>query len=364
MSFMPLHSTTRERDLLEPAAFRAHFQGLLDEFLTEKTRDVAQLTASPDIQFICDYPRQLASGGKRVRPYVAYLMFRALGGRGDERALKLLVALELFHLFCLVHDDIIDNGAQRHGLPTVQRAVAARWTAKPDSERLASAQALLLGDMIFAWAQEAFYGNCDFSSSTLGNARRYFSCMIDEVVLGEMLDVDLMAQNEATFAAIQQKMLLKTASYTFIRPMQIGAALADKGAQAEKFCHDFGLAVGLAFQIQDDLLDLIGTSHATQKTVLSDLREGQHTYFTQYIFECGTHAQREQLRAWMGTEISPQEQPKVRQLFEESGAIKQGCSDIARHLQRAHELLNDSPIPPRYREVFARLLSRLENRPS
>ena len=351
-------------DLLEPHAFRARFQSELDAFIGEKTRHVVQLATSQNIEFLCNYPRRLAIGGKRVRPYVAYLMFRALGGRGEERALKLLVSLELFHLFCLVHDDIIDNGTQRHGLPTVQCAVALRLAGKPDAARLAKAQAILLGDMIFAWAQEAFYSNRDFEAALLEAARPYFVRMIDEVVLGEMLDVDLMARADATGAEIQQKMLLKTASYTFIRPLQIGAALAGQGAQTEKFCHDFGLAVGLAFQIQDDLLDLIGTPQATKKTLFSDLREGQHTYFTQYIFECGTKAEREQLRAWLGTDISLEEQPRVRQLFEESGALKQGCSDIARHLQRAHQLLETSPMPPKYRGAFAVLLSRLENRPS
>ena len=361
---MRLRSTARESDVLDPGAFRARFQEPLNEFIAEKTREVIQFSPSPNVEFICDYPRKLAVGGKRVRPYVAYLMFRALGGRGDERALRLLVSLELFHLFCLVHDDIIDNGTQRHGVPTVQRAVEARLQNRPDAARLANAQALLLGDMIFAWAQEAFYSNRDFETPILNAARRYFSRMIDEVVLGEMLDVDMMAREATNFAEIQQKMLLKTASYTFIRPMQIGAALAGRGAQTEKFCHEFGLAVGLAFQIQDDLLDIMGTAQATQKTLFSDLREGQHTYFTQYVFECGTAAQRDQLRAYMGTDIQPEEQARVRELFADSGALLQGRADINRHLRRAHKLLEESPIPQRHRGVFAALLARLENRPA
>lgn len=357
----------REAELLDLSAFRGCFQPYLESLIAEKTRECEQHAPSPELRFICDYPRRLAvAGGKRLRPYAAYLMFRALGGQGDERALKLLVSLELFHLFCLVHDDIIDNGTQRHGLPTVQRAIAMRLDKNnPDGERIANAQALLLGDMIFAWAQEAFHSNRDFDAATLSAARRPFSRMIDEVVLGEMMDVDMMAREVTTFAAIHQKMLLKTASYTFIRPLQIGAALSGavgRRPETEAFCHDFGLAVGLAFQIQDDLLDLTGMPQATQKTLFSDLREGQHTYFTQYVFECGTAAQREQLSEWMGADIQPEDHTDILALFEASGALLQGRADIARYLQRAQELLYSSPIPRRHYPAFENLLSRLNNR--
>lgn len=359
---------TREKALLDLSAFQQRFQAPLDRFLAEKTQSCALSEATPSLRLMCDYPcRMAAARGKRVRPYMAYLMYRALGGQEDDKALRLLVSLELFHLFCLVHDDIIDNGTERHGLPTVQNAMAAQLRGQKfarDAERIGQAQALLLGDMLFGWAQEAFHANRDFEGSALHAAQRYFSRMVDEVVLGEMLDVDMMARESVTFAAIEQKMLLKTASYTFIRPMQIGAALAGRGVAAEKFCHEFGLAVGLAFQIQDDMLDITGTPETTHKTLFSDLREAQHTYFTQYVFECGTAAQREQLLALLGADLISDDRQRVVSLFEASGALAQGRADIARHLTRARTLLSHSPVPPRHRGAFENLLSMMQNRPS
>ncbi len=358
----------REHTLLDLGAFQQHFQAPLEQFIAEKTQSFALSGAAPSLELLCDYPRRMASArGKRVRPYAAYLMYRALGGHDDPKVMRLLVSLELFHLFCLIHDDIIDNGTERHGLPTVQRAVAAHLGKQDfscDAERIGQAQALLLGDMLFGWAQEAFHANRDFEGAAHNCARRYFSRMVDEVVLGEMLDVDMMARETVTFADIEQKMLLKTASYTFIRPLQIGAALAGRGVEAEKFCHEFGLAVGLAFQIQDDLLDLTGTPQTTRKTLFADLREGQHTYFTQYVFECGTPAQCEQLRDLLGADLTPADRCRVLSVFEASGALARGRADIERHLKRAQMLLEQSPVPARHRGAFEELLMLMQRRPS
>lgn len=355
-------------EVVELQAFRQQLQPYLEKFIAGKLQAYEAYSQAPNLRTLWDYPRCLAlAGGKRVRPYGAYLMYRALGGRRDEQVLPLLVSLELFHLFCLVHDDLIDNGTERHGLPTVQRRITEALVEKgcPQSAaRIGEAQALLLGDMLFAWAQEAWHETHFASKGAKEAAWHYFRCMIDEVVIGEMLDVDMLTRQRTSFAEIGRKMLLKTASYTFIRPLQIGAALAGQGKQNETWCHNFGLALGMAFQIQDDLLDLIGTPESTQKTLFADLREGQHTYFTQYIFDRGTQGQRLALKAFLGSDLKSADRPRVLELFEKSGALEAGRSDITRHLHEAHLLLESSPIPKAQRGAFCNLLALIENRKS
>lgn len=346
--------------------FREQFQPHLEKFIAGKVRAYQEYSEAPVLRALWDYPRCLAeAGGKRVRPFTAYMMYRALGGKRDEQVFPLLVSLELFHLFCLVHDDLIDNGTERHGLPTAQRTITESLIEKGCPEiaaRVGQAQALLLGDMLFAWSQEAWHEHRFANKASQDAAWRYFRCMIDEVVIGEMLDVDILARQRTSFAEIQRKMLLKTASYTFIRPLQIGAALAGQSKRAESFCHDFGLALGVAFQIQDDLLDLTETPATTQKTLFSDLREGQHTYFTQYVFERGTQAQRLTLKSLLGSDLTAEDRPRVLALFEESGALAAGRADIARHLQQAHVLLENSPVPSAQRGAFYNLLALIEKR--
>ncbi|HVF10737.1 MAG TPA: polyprenyl synthetase family protein [Abditibacteriaceae bacterium] len=344
-----------------------------------KTQSYTRYSNDPLLRSIWDYPgRLVAARGKRIRPYVAYLMYQSLSDGGeqeDEGALRLLVALELFHLFCLIHDDIIDKGAERYSLPTLHRYVAAELDkenrlsdhncpnhAWRDHAHIGNAQAILLGDMLFAWSQEAFHANRDFSCGTLHEARGYFSSMIDEVVIGEMLDVDMTTRHMTSREAIYQKMLLKTASYTFIRPMQIGAALANRGEQCEAFCHDLGLSLGLAFQIQDDLLDIVGTSKSTRKSVFSDLREHQHTYFTQYILERGTTAQKSRLRELMGSDVQPEDRLEVIELFESSGALSYGMTSIRRHLSDAYHLLHNAPMRLHDRRPFYKLIETIQGR--
>jgi len=354
--------------------FRGRLQPHLESFIARKTQSYKCYSDDPLIHAIWDYPRRLVSAhGKRIRPYVAYLMFDALQLPNDaeqEGALRLLVALELFHLFCLVHDDIIDKGAERHSMPTLHRHVAAVLESENrrsnelscNHEHIGNSQAILLGDMLFAWSQEAFHSNRDFSCHVLNEARDYFTLMMDEVVIGEMLDVDMMTRHVTSQHAIYQKMLLKTASYTFIRPLQIGAALASKGQQCEQFCYDLGLSLGLAFQIRDDLLDIVGTQKTTQKTVFSDLREHQHTYFTQYIFEHGNTAQRVKLRQLLGRDVRLEDRAEVLDLFEASGALDHGMTNISKHLAQACSLVHNAPVRLHDRAPFYELIETIRGR--
>jgi geranylgeranyl diphosphate synthase type I len=352
--------------LLEIAEFREQLQPVLDKFIAAKTARYLDATEDPLLRAIWEYPRRLvAARGKRLRPYAAYLMHHALSEEDTSNitpgVLHVLMALELFHLFCLIHDDIIDQGRERHSLPTAQQFVMEKLRAENrlrDHSHIGNAQAMLLGDMFFAWSHEAFHAHGPLNADAL----HYFQWMIDEVVIGEMMDVDMTTCRTTSGTAIHQKMLLKTASYTFIRPFQIGAALAGQGAAMENFCRDFGLSLGIAFQVQDDLMDLIGTTSDTRKTALSDLREGQHTYFTQHIFENGTPAQQNELRALMGRDLGEKDRSRVLELFESSGAFARGQEIIRRHLDAACKRLEHAPARLKQRAAFCDLVHAITSR--
>lgn len=357
--------------------FRPLLQPHLDGFLAGKTQSLAAYSSDAFLRSLLDYPARLASGsGKRIRPYVAYLLFRSLRDEAafgrDEDAIRFLVSLELFHLFCLVHDDVIDRGTKRYGLPTIQRFVANEMNAQnrlSDPERIGDAQAMLAGDLLFAWSQDAFNAGRDWAPQAFDNARRLFNRMIEEVVIGQMIDVDAMTRSETTRDVIHQKIVLKTASYTFIRPMQIGAALAQSGhmsthaaREVENYCHELGLALGIAFQTQDDLLDLVGTPQETQKTQFSDLREGQHTPFTQFIFECGTPREQEQLRLLWNADLTSQDRDRVLDLFESSGALSHGRAQIEHHLNHASGLIETGPLRREERDGLTHLVTSISAR--
>jgi geranylgeranyl diphosphate synthase type I len=360
------------------AEFRTQFQPVFEAFLREKCMAAMANAEDAFVEGMIRYAEGLAAGdGKRIRPYVAYLMYRAQGGKMDQEAvMKMLSSLELFHVFALIHDDVIDRGTMRHGIQTIHLAVAEllrRDARLGDIARTGEAQAILLGDLMCQWSQDAFFATLGIESAARERAAPFFRSMIEEVIVGQMIDVDLTTRAQATTELIKRKMYLKTSSYTFIRPMQIGAALGGALHQAVQggadenviaWCEKFGAAVGGAFQTQDDLLDLTIPTKGTGKTVFSDLHERQHTFFTQHIAEKGTDAQKTELSALLGTDLSEADRPKITQLFDASGALEAGRAEIARLYAEASSLADSAPVGDEWRAELKDGVARLRDRSS
>jgi geranylgeranyl diphosphate synthase, type I len=351
--------------------FRKRFQPLFEGFLRAKSRHNAAWAQDSFIERIIAYPERLAGAeGKRIRPYMAWLGYQSGGTTeqiGDEIVMKTLLSLELFHVFALVHDDIMDQGTSRHGVATTHLMVTDALRAEQrtgDLARVGEAHAILLGDLLFQWSQEAFYGTSGIDPAARERAASYFRTMIEEVIVGQMMDVDLTTRLQVADAFVERKIHLKTSGYTFVRPLQIGVALAGGSPELLKWCEQFGTAIGRAFQLQDDLLDLTVPSEGTGKTAFSDLHERQHTLFTQYILAHGTSEQRAELHALFGAMLTEEDRPRVTALFESSGAFAYGRAEIERSLNASRDLIHDAPMPVSVRESLTALLELLAQRHS
>lgn len=267
--------------------FKEKFDPYLKEYLEKKIKSVSNYTKDPSVLDYINYAKKIIlAGGKRARPFLAYLMYNALGGKETEKALRLLVSIELFHSFGLIHDDIIDRANLRHGVETAHLYIKNRLREQNrigDIDHLGNSQAILLGDGLFAWSQEIINLNTDFDQKTLQNVRKHFHEMADEVGTGQMIDVDVATRKSVPKELIDEKIRLKTAGYSFVKPLQIGADLSgNTDKDIENFCEEFGLKMGIAFQTQDDLLDITSTDEQLQKTTSSDNSQHQHTYFTYF----------------------------------------------------------------------------------
>ncbi len=343
------------------SAFRDRFQPVLQAFLHEKAGETGMLTDDPFLRSLLAYPEKLLEDGKRIRPYVAWLMCQGKG----EGVLRILAGLELFHAFALVHDDIMDRADTRRGVPTVHRFVAEalkRDKRENDADHAGMSQAILIGDILMNWSQSCFDQVVDgITDQDLSNARNVFRRMIDEVIIGQVMDVDLATRESVSDELIDTKMRLKTAGYTFTRPMQIGAALAGVTDPAVyQWCEQFGTAIGTAFQIHDDLIDLTESSEKTGKPVFGDLHERQHTIFTQYILKNGTEDQKTELHGLFGATLSESDRPRVASLFETSGAIVTGREEMERLFDEALKLLIDAPITQDARQKLCDLVEELK----
>ncbi len=331
-------------------AFKKRFDKAFGRTLDRKTREMRALTQDAHTRSVIAHARTLATaGGKRVRPYLAYLAYRAAGGKG-ERVIDTLVGLELFHVFALVHDDIMDRGESRHGVATAH-------------VKFGDAQAILVGDLLFNWASEIIAPT---------KSQPIFAKMVDEVILGQMLDVDAIRREKVTDRFIEDKMRLKTASYSFIRPMQFGVAMADSsptppprggergGASLYRFCEQFGLPLGLAFQIQDDLLDLTGTSKSLGKIVMNDVKEGQKTVFTQFVSRDAKN--RALLNRMKGKTLTAADRKRFKKMFEESGAIEYGIEMMEMYFEEAVDVLEHSGLRRADKESYMELVRYLRIR--
>ncbi len=345
--------------------FREEFQRVLEPALEAEFMRWQSLGMDESIQVFLRHALELIRvGGKRVRPYVLELAYLGAGGT-DLRAIRSVeVGLEVFHSFALMHDDIIDKGESRHGVTTLHEFIGQHLRAEKrngDAKDIGISQTILVGDLLLAWANRLITSGVDFPS-TATPARVIYAEMIEELVLGQMLDVDFMTRERTSMALLERRMLLKTAGYTFVHPLRLGAALAGASEDALQAYRVFGEAIGLAFQLQDDLFDLTLTSEQSGKTPFCDLRDGQSTIFTEYIFDHGTAEQRARLKSWMRTPLTESQREEILALFTESGALPFGKARMQGYFENAKQALQQLPCSPQSKEAYQELVNYIETR--
>jgi geranylgeranyl diphosphate synthase type I len=348
--------------------FKEKFDPLLEKFLDERINQFLKNTSDPFLKDFIAYSKALTmAGGKRIRPYIACVMYAAVGGEDIESALRLFVSLEIFHTFALMHDDIMDKADTRHGVKTVHAYVLEKLKTQKrtnDLENVAKAQGILAGDLYFSWAMEIFLGSKNFPKENIAKSQSYFYKMVDEVVLGQMIDIDITTREKANFNLINEKTRLKTSRYTFVRPMQIGAGLGNINHNFDDFCENLGTKLGVAFQLQDDLLDIIGDPKVLEKSVLRDIADHQHTFFTNFVFENGTNEQKAKLLSFFGQELNENEQKEVIGIFTDTGSIAAGKKAVIENLEEAKKIISGSNLGQEYKNICFDLVKIMQGRQS
>jgi len=255
----------------------------VDGFLTDHFASIERATQhqGESYQRIIRIAGEVAlNGGKRLRPYMSMLTYEAYGGRSGEAILPVAAAQEVMHLAMLVHDDIMDGDTVRHGHPNVTGRVLEIYEPllfdEEERRRRAEHVALLVGDLLVGEA----YGLTDdlegFDSKVMGDTRRLFRDAMRTVVGGQLHDI------EAPFvgdAAESPRRIAhdKTAHYTFVTPLLVGATLAEAPEEELEKLRTIGEKVGTAYQLRDDVLGVFGNPARTGKSADADLREGKHT---------------------------------------------------------------------------------------
>ena len=271
------------------------------------------------------------SGGKRIRP-VLTLEFARLGGIDWHLALPYACALELVHNYSLIHDDLpcMDDDDLRRGKPSAHRALAT----DTHSDAIGHGLGIMLGDMLATASVDI----ANKAACRLGSGSSVVSAFLNmhrEVEIGQVLDLavelNTLDDPEELASASLNVFRWKTASYTTIAPLEFGMLAAGLApADARRLALAIGLPLGLAFQLADDLLDVIGSSRNTGKPVGGDIREGKRTVLLADAIEAaGDVERRELIDMW---EAESRDEAHVRRaiaLFESTGAIARSKERIA-----------------------------------
>lgn len=351
-------------NFMDLKSFKEKFERHLEIFIEKKFLSLGGYTKDKFILSLFSHTKKLiCADGKRIRPYNCYLMYKNFGGKKDREIFQILIALELLHTYLLIHDDIMDKDFLRRGVLTAHIFAAQtlkKLKRRGDLNHIGIAQAICLGDLLALWSSENFTFNPGFNSLNFTKAQKYYYKMLQEVIIGQMMDVDCATKNVVSDVLISKKIFLKSAGYTFIGPFQIGAALAGAGNDDLDFCAQLGKYLGVAFQIRNDLIDIISVEK-DKKTPLGDIEQGQHSFFTQYIFKKGTKRQKEDLKRYFGKKIEKKEVKKVISLFKESGAIDYGKRLIEKNLNSTQKLISSPRLINLYKTNFNEIVEMLAN---
>lgn len=311
--------STPDALLIPAAAVDARLDAVLAEHRSEWT------AIDPLLGEIIDRLDTLVmSGGKRVRPAMAYWGFVGAGGNpGDPAIANLGAALELLQAFALFHDDVMDDSPTRRGIPTAHTSEIVRhrdggWSG--EGRRYGEAVAILAGDVSLVLADVLL-------TDTPASVRRLWDQLRIEVNLGQFLDVAGTVRGAVSEDTSNRIIDYKTARYTIMRPLQMGAALAGRDDLAPAL-EAIGRPLGLAFQLQDDLLGAFGEPEVTGKPVGDDLREAKPTPLLARARSLASPAQQAILNL-VGGELNDQQVRDVQNALVETGAVSEIKAQIA-----------------------------------
>jgi geranylgeranyl diphosphate synthase, type I len=363
----------------DPAALariRAEVALALERFMLGQREVLAAV--GDDMLAWVDVVSDLLAGGKRLRPAFCYWGWRAAGGADCPEIYAAAAALELLHASALVHDDVIDASDTRRGRPAVHRQFAARQggTSRTDAAGAAdgfgTGAAILIGDALLSWTDELYRGS-GLDTEALQRGQPVLNAMRTEVAAGQYLDLlNQFTRSESVHSAMRV-VTYKTAKYTIERPLHLGAALAGAtgrlpgtpgglprsqpgGDSVARACTEYGLPLGVAFQLRDDILGIFGDPARTGKPVTGDISEGKRTVLMALARERATAAQLTVLDAHLGDrELTEAGAAQVRAVIIDTGALAECEALISATVKEATAALDGAPITEPARQALTEL---------
>ena len=302
---------------------------------------------------IDEIARLVLAGGKRLRPAFCFWGFVGAGGDPtDELVIDAGAALELLHAFALFHDDVMDGSLTRRGEPTTNAKFEASHGANKlagESRRFGDGVAILVGDLAYVYSDQLMR-NASPQAWTIWNELRI------ELNFGQYLDMLGSAMNERRREKAERICRYKSGKYTIERPLHLGALLAAPTRDdLIPVLSTYGLPLGDAFQMRDDVLGAFGDTAITGKPVGDDLREGKPTPLMAIATARANAAQLNELQLVGNQDLTPAQIARVQEVIRETGALDELEVVITRLTDEAIAAVQNVPFVQSVRDEMITL---------
>lgn len=329
--------------------YNSDLQPILEEVFKTEAKRLGKIVPMASVMAL-DYKHFLESG-KKLRGSEIFLGYQMFGGKDQKQGLLASLVIEIIHSFLLMHDDFIDSDDLRRGEPTMHKKYAVKH-----GQHYGQSLAINLGDegMFFAIS---LLNSLDLPRERLSKATQFLGQMLFEVGVGQALDITYEWEKEFSEGKVLRVHRYKTAEYTIPGPLTLGAILAgleeEKTLQAIK---DFGIPVGVAFQIRDDELGMFSTEGELGKPVDSDIKEGKLTLLIVKALENSKGEDLEFLKKSYGKkDLSSEEVGRIRQIIKDTRALDYSQKKSRELVREGKKFIPEITENPDYQKLLEEL---------
>lgn len=338
----------------------------LNEYLDAKVKEAQKLGASLG-QYYENMKEYVMRGGKRLRPVLTVTGYKAIREKVEVKDLyRVACSVEILHNGSLLHDDLIDHDETRRGGPTfhaLYRDLYSKLSGNTEKAHdFGTAMAVLGGDSLLNMGADAI-ATSELEPKVAVQCLRYYEKAYQLLADGVLLETNMTRERNTTPEAYLQMIRLKTA-VLFENSMQMGATIARATQSQIDGLQEFGMKVGQAFQMQDDVLGSFGDESVTGKAADGDIREGKKTMLVIESYRRGSSEQKKTLDNMLGMkDINDRQVEQVRRVFRDSGALKATQDTMRKLLLAGQKALETSPpLTPKYKAFLIGLSSFLVER--
>lgn len=293
------------------------------------------------------------SGGKGLRGTLVKLGYELTGHRADTKIIDMAAAVEIVHTALLIQDDIMDKSPLRRSKPSIYCALG--------NNHYGISQAICLGDLGL-YLGIKIISECNFPEKSKNQAISVFSDIIINTIIGQMLDVYYSISKPKRESEILTMYRLKTAQYTFVGPLLVGANLVNVSDRLLLHLKAFGENLGIAYQIQDDILGCFGEEKETGKSVNRDITEGKNTLLFAVAYKHAIPQVRRTLTSLYGKQnITLDQNQKVKEILKQM-ALSYCQTKADEYIEKAHRLVPILAIDKRSQTLFEDMCQFLAKR--